>query len=124
MKTKYLVENSDWNCVIEIDHDLKVPYDGTEYSTEDLMKEMILFFMGGDDRINRNDGDITNTFLEQLGEVILRLTAQNHLSSIDSLIDDFQNMEGYCKMDGSMGIEIIAIDDFLFDTNFNIKKLS
>jgi hypothetical protein len=124
MKTKYLIENSDdWNCVIEIDHDFKTIYDNKEYPVEDLMKEMILFFTGGEDRIERNDGNIIETFLEQLAESIYHLCAENSLYSVESLIDDFENMEGYCKMDGSMGIKIISTDDFPFNIDFSITKL-
>jgi len=74
------------------------------------MKEMILFWNGGAERLQDNDGDITKTFLQQLAREITIIQISNNYN-IKGVISEFNNMEGWMAMDGSSGIKIMYVDN-------------
>lgn len=103
----------DWEMKVEINFDFP--------NIMNNLKEMILFWSGGEERLNLNDGDIVETFLQQLGQKIYFMI--NDCGSLYSLINDFDwnnqfnggGQEGYCPMDGSKGIKIIEAETWGVD---------
>lgn len=94
----------DWDMKIEIDFDFP--------NIMSDMKEMVLFWSGGEERLDFNDGDVVKTFLQQLVQKVYFMI--NDCGSLYTLVNHFDwdnkfyyGKEGYCNMDGSKGIKII-----------------
>lgn len=109
MKT-YKIAYDWWEATIKID----------EEKAKEAIKEMVEFWMGWESRLGLNDGDYTKTFLQQLSRNILIESMDYNLHGIISKYDD---REGWTKMDGSKGIEIISVNNWEFyENNFEIGE--
>lgn len=113
-----------WECWIEIDEDAVIEVRGGNSMTlKEAMKSMILFWSGGSDRLDANDGDITKTFLQQLAREIYYIIVQ-HKFNLLGVVEEFQNREGWWPMDGTHGIRITYIDDVYIDhADFKMEEL-
>jgi hypothetical protein len=96
-----------WECTVVVDHTPEV---------DNAINSMVEFWVGHEDRLSANEGDYTKTFLQQLGREINYIQAEQHVN-LTGVLKAFDNREGWCKMDGSAGIEIIAAEDFSFEHN-------
>lgn len=107
MKMSYGIEYGPtwWECTVEIDHNDE---------TLANIKSMVEFWMGWEDRLETNDGDYTKTFLQQLAREICMIEVEFNYNLV-GVTGEFNNREGWCKMDGSMGIKIVNVDDFEFE---------
>lgn len=106
MKKTYTVEYgpTGWECTIEID---ETP------NTLECIKIMVEFWTDWEHRLFINDDDYVKTFLQQLAREINYIQAEYNYNLI-GVKGEFENREGWSKMDGSYGIEIMEIDDFEF----------
>jgi hypothetical protein len=102
-----------WECQVQIDHDFLIDVAGEQWTIEKVMHEMIVFWSGGPGRIKENTGDITKTFLQQLAAEIQQIQVENNYT-LEGVIEEFTNHEGWWPMDGSAGIKILDVDDFEF----------
>ncbi|MHB8209121.1 DUF2528 family protein [Mucilaginibacter sp.] len=106
---------TSWKCQIAIDEDFKVPFINDETKlpedTKWAIKEMVEFWGWWQERLDRNEGDYTKTFLQQLAREINYIQVEYDYN-LRGVIEEFENREGWFKMDGSLGIEILSIDDF------------
>jgi hypothetical protein len=117
---------TSWSCSVEINEEfiiqtLSEPY--APYSTLRMMEEMVLFWMGGKSRLKANNDNITKTYLQQLGrEIFIILTGQD--LNVYGVISEFDNKEGWSKLDGSFGIKLLDVDDVdVAHDEFEIEEL-
>ena len=103
-KKTYQVEYGPtwWECTIAIDHSPEV---------DARIKEMVEHWTGYKGRLADNKGDYTKTFLQDLAREINYIQAEYNYN-LEGVIGEFDNRDGYYKMDGTMGITIVDIDDF------------
>ncbi|MCK5345019.1 MAG: DUF2528 family protein [Candidatus Heimdallarchaeota archaeon] len=100
-----------WEALVEIKDDEE---------TMSKMKEMILFWMNGKNRIKKEKGDITTAFLKMLGETMITESMEYNTFGIREF---FKEEEGWYDMDGSHGIEIFSVDTWNFDaSDFSIES--
>ncbi|RVU01108.1 DUF2528 family protein [Mucilaginibacter limnophilus] len=111
-----------WECQVAIDHSfiVKVPVPESDqpedWTMEKTMREMIMHWTGGAGWLKENDGDITKTFLQQLAAEIQQIQCENNYT-LEGVIEEFVNREGWWPMDGSCGVQILEVEDFEFLMN-------
>ena len=98
------------SITVKIDFDYKSKYGEEVVTMEDSIKGMVNFWTGSEQRIEENDGNILNAFLKSLCQKSISILADTNLSTY-GLVHEFDDLEGWCKMDGSSGIEIIDCDE-------------
>ena len=124
---KYTIKYPDiyWECEIEIDEDFITPtYKKSDppVTTKDRIKQMVEFWSDWEDRLEDNDGDYTKTFLQQLASRCLEIVISNNYN-LFGVIGEFEEAEGWFKMNGSYGITITSVDDFEFQySEFQIEE--
>lgn len=96
-----------WECTVEIDH---------TRATDKVIRTMVEYWTGWEERLDNNDGDYNKTFLQQLAREINYIQIQDNVM-LKGVLKEFENREGWLPMDGSYGIEITHIDDFTFEHN-------
>jgi hypothetical protein len=100
MKTTYFVcYNGAWDATVEVDD-----------SAEGVMREMLLFWSGGQALIDEHEGDITRAFLQLL--VLSMLPLSMHYLEPWRVL---QEGEGWYPLDGSYGIEVLSCGEWTFD---------
>ena len=128
MKRRYKISNiiNFWDCTVEIDPDFVIEHlsmSNGAFTTMDIMKEMIGFWMGGEGRLDDNDGDVTKTFLQQLGREIFIILSNSNWN-VNGVIAEFENREGWAAMNGSFGIKIIDTDVVEFShSDFEVEEV-
>lgn len=101
-----------WECTIRID----------EEKARQPIREMVEFWHGWESHLDDNDGDYTKTFIQQISRTILYMVAGRNLN-INGVRNEFNNLEGWCKMDGTHGIEILSVDEVEFHyDDFEIEE--
>jgi hypothetical protein len=117
---------TSWACSVEINEEFIIQTlsePDAPYSTKMLMKEMVLFWMGGKSRLKENDDDIAKTYLQQLGREILIILTEQDLN-VHGVISEFENREGWSKLDGSFGIKLLDVDNVdIAHDEFEIEEL-
>ena len=113
MKKRYKLDY-DWKAemVVEIDHSL---------ITEEDLHNINKFWSNADGRLMEEEGNILNVVLKMLFQHLLMLQIETGWAT-HGLIDRFDwdkghGQEGWTKMDGSTGIQLIDIDEFSFETS-------
>jgi len=98
-----------WGCSLKISDD---------ENTLNIMKESIMFFSGGQRRLDKYGGDIIKTFCFQIASVLFDFSKKG-LCLVSEIIDEWKNVEGYPKIDGSHGITLWLVEslDFEFDSD-------
>lgn len=95
----------DWQDLAEVEID-------ESEKTSALMKEMLLFWSSGEDRLAENNGNITKAWLKMLGAFLIRNRRRPN--------DD----EGWCDLDGSHGIKITYFTEWEIDEdNIEIESV-
>jgi Protein of unknown function (DUF2528) len=122
---KYRVEHDTTmaSILVEIDFDYTYNHpNGEVYSMDMMIKEMVDFWSGAEERVAENDGDYTNTYLIQLCELCIDFYDDLGLKK---LISEIQDEEGYYKVDGSHGIKLLKFTepDFSDQKDYTIKCL-
>lgn len=101
-----------WVALVEIDD---IP------ETYQYMEDQLLFWSGGEDRIDREDGDVESAYLRMLGEAII--TKSTRLT-VQGIIRHFAEAEGWVPLDGSFGIRLVTVDTWEFESDeFLIQEL-
>lgn len=108
---KYYIEHGPTNggVAVEIDIDFR-PFANVSIPENKILsyfKDMILFWSGGQERLDENNGDILKTFLIQLCNRCILFLAEDELNT-EGLISKFNGLEGWHPMDGSFGIRITS----------------
>lgn len=110
-----------WSCEIMINEEF-ITMPGTKHqsTTLDCIKTMVDFWYDSKQRLNENNGDYVKTFLKQLASRILFEAANGN--NLYGVVSSFDDREGWCKMDGSFGIEILQVDEFdIEQSDFSIE---
>ena len=101
-----------WSAVVEID---ETP------ETLEYMKEQLMFWTGGERRIDYEDGDVETAYLKALGEEMISETIRNNIHGI---VNYFSQAEGWAPLDASFGVRLVSVDSWEFETNeFVIQEL-
>lgn len=98
------------SITVEIDHDHISDFGKGPINMIETIKLMVEFFTDGDYRLSINEGSYLNTFLKQLCKECILLSLE-YGYNVEGIVGFFNDREGYCKMDGSRGIKIIAIQE-------------
>lgn len=128
MKKTYTVAYGPtwWEIQVSIDEEFISPWidPGTDKPMTGLevVKSLVEFWSGWEQRLASNKGDYIKTFLQQLASEVISLVAANNWT-LDGVLDEFSDKDGYCPMDGSCGIEILHTDEFSFeDDEFQVLE--
>lgn len=103
MKRKATISFDWWKAEVEVD---------TSEQTIKHMKEQILFWANGKQRIYDEDGDVLTAYLKMLGEELLTIAVAP--VSVESVILEFKDLEGWAPLDGSFGAKLLSIDQWEF----------
>lgn len=96
----------------------KLSYDWQDLATVEIdeekalchMREMILFWTCGEDRLDDNDGDVVKTWLKQLAGFIIDRGRKP------------DGDEGWVKLDGTYGIKVTKTSRWVFDEDSVLIK--
>jgi hypothetical protein len=94
---------SGWQATVRIQQDAE---------TLESMREMLLFWSDGEQRIEDAEGDITEAWLVMFGETALTATRGRKLETVKYM---FERTAGWAPLDGSCGIELLKADCFETD---------
>ncbi|MFP9470297.1 DUF2528 family protein [Pectobacterium brasiliense] len=95
------------DLIIAINHDIV---------TDELLNQINSFWLDGAERLEDEDGDVLAAVLKMLGRRCWTLMIQ-HGYDVNQLICHFNDgEEGWPKMNGSSGFQIIDCDELEFDT--------
>jgi len=107
--------------VVEIDHDVM---------TAQGLREINDFWVDSKHRLEMARGDLLRAVLTLLGQVVMRIQAHDPMTT-EGVIEEFNSakpgggIEGWPRMDGSMGIRIVDVDCFDFDAgDFMINEVA
>lgn len=128
MKRFTITQNQfDAAAEVEINFDFIQEYGGKKYTMDMIIKDLVEYWSGWKLRLILNDGNYTVTFLKDLmKEICLIYFSSNCTYNIKGIIGEFENKEGYCKMDGSMGIKIVnfTYPDILDDDYYEVESVT
>ena len=112
MATYTISNDYIWESKLEIKEDQK---------TRDLIETQLLFFMT-DEQIELAvaDNGLIETYLEQIAKSLITESMQWNKHGVIKAIGDY---EGFLPIDGTMGVELISIDQWAFD-DFDIERVS
>lgn len=122
---RYTIEHVPTSCglTVEINFDFVSEVKKEKYSMMQMIKTMVDFFSDGDNRLKSNKNYL-EAFLKQLTEISIFISIENNCN-INGVIRQFEKQEGYCRMDGSMGIKLIELCRLELDDqdDYEITKL-
>jgi hypothetical protein len=125
----YKIENyaNNWTCTVELNEDfviMELSAPDNPVNTLKIIEQVIRFWTGAQKRIEQNEGNISKTFLQQLGREIFLLKLRDNFTT-KNLIDKFLELEGWIPMDGSYGIKITDVDEIeIYHTDFEIERVN
>jgi hypothetical protein len=82
----------------------------TNVFTSDLAKENLQFFTWDYDE----DGDPVTEILKKYAMEAIRV-ATNNSFNIKGVVSDFNNKEGFVKLDGTVGLTLVSVRGYEFD---------
>ena len=110
----------DFDVVLEINDELL---------TQNDLHEINNFWGDSENRLFFANGDVLKVVLGLLYNTLLQLQVQEGNYNAQGVIglfdwDHQKGQEGWPKMDGSMGIRILEIDEVIFDETPNITEVA
>ena len=109
MRTKTVSYDGQWEATVEID-DHAVP----------KMHEQLMYWYGGEQRIANADGDIETAYLLMLGQELIRESMDY---TIEGVLEQFADKEGWYPLDGSAGVRLVSLDNWEFyEDEFELKS--
>ncbi len=121
MKTTYTVQHepTGGEITVEIDEEFVT---GSK-TCAGLMKSMVDFWTGSEKRLDENDGDYTRTFLKQLCERAMILSANSNLNAY-GVIKELKEEEGWLALDGTFGINLITVSrpELDYQSDYKIEE--
>lgn len=103
MMKKVKLQYEWWEAVLEINYN---------ENTLQWMKDQVLFWIGGQDAIDEQDGDVEKAYLKMLGVKLLELSSEYNLYGVEK---EFEDMEGWAQLDSTFGVIIRGIDSWKVD---------
>ena len=92
-----------WDAVVEITE---------SEETTNIMREQLLFWMGGQRMIDDADGDVEEAYLKMLAVELINSSMDYTLSGV---LKDFEEKEGWATLDGTFGVKLISVNEWKFD---------
>jgi len=115
-KIKYKVELDNIYCSINVEIN-------DDENTKQMMDMCNKFWSGHQQRLDDENGDITATFLKLLCGTALTVQKAGDYN-LYGVVQEFNDMEGWCRLDGSEGIKLTSIDGLTYtDEPMTINKL-
>ena len=75
--------------------------------------------MGGQERIDDEDGDIEKAYLKMLGQQMIHMSMNLNVLGIK---EQFEEMEGWYSLDGKFGVTLLRVDNWEFSaSDFDIE---
>ena len=99
------IEFDWWEAVVEIDG---------KPETIEIMKEQLLFWVGGQRRIDKANGDVEFAYLEMLGEFLI---TESMGWSLEGILCQAEAREGWHSLCGKYGIKLISVDSWEFEAD-------
>ncbi|SDM39933.1 Protein of unknown function [Pedobacter antarcticus] len=107
---KVIYPTEFWECQVEINEDFIVSGPAWEGNCKSAMEGMIAFWMGGNERLAENEGNVSKTFAQQLAREAYMILVERDLT-LYGVIEEIGSREGWGKPDGSLGYKLIYVDD-------------
>lgn len=122
---KYIVEHAPTfaSIKVEIDFDFVRKMDNNEsWDMNRMIREMVDFWHGGEERVAENNGDYVYTYLIQLCQLCIELYDS---FGLEKLIQEVNDSEGYFRVDGSEGIKLTEFCEPQFESqeDFEITEM-
>lgn len=111
---------------VEIDFDkVNLTYGEVETPILETIEVMVQFWTSSDQLIEEYDGDYVLAFLQNLCQKSLALQFE-YYKNTEGVIRLFDNQEGYCAMDGSMGIKLLEVSEMELSDfeDYTIKEIT
>lgn len=106
---------------VEIDFDFVFDFGGKQTPMIEAMTMINDFFTNSEERLDDADGNIVIAFLRMLCHKCLIMSIE-HYKNCEGIIRLFNDgEEGYSKIDGSQGINLLELERPSFDYNFDYK---
>ncbi len=125
-KVKYRVEYRPTFMDIDvlIDWDYELHNKSAYKDVEDMVKQMVEFWAGWREKLKENKGNYTENFLKNFCEQCLLYSAYDNYNVV-GIIDEFNDKEGWCPMDGSWGITLLDISppDFGSQDDYTVEEI-
>lgn len=103
MSTKqYQIVFDWWDALLEISDDQE---------TEEAIKKQLLSFSDGEKLLNSENGDVIQAYLKQMSTQLITASIDCTLSGVVKL---FQDKDGFVPLDGSKGLKLLSIDNWVF----------
>lgn len=125
---KYSVQiwPQDWSLEVSVDENLIISKGYTEnsegFTTKMAMKEMILFWEGGKDRLEENNNNVVKTFLQQLAREIYIITIGRSYS-VEHVLNEMKSLEGWMDITPENGITISEIEaNYIEHNDFEVEE--
>jgi hypothetical protein len=107
---RYTINYDWWEAVVDVD-------DTPE--TLEYMKEQILFWMVGEERLKKFNNHIIDAYIEMLSSQLIVLSMDYNEYGINQ---KFLNMEGWYPIDGTYGVKLISCFNWFFEEdNFDVS---
>jgi hypothetical protein len=87
----------------------------TEKFTPEMAQATLNFFTWDNDYDEEEDP--IDEVLKKYAMEVIRIATLNKCN-VNGVKSEFNTMEGYCKVDGSMGIELMTVTGYEFDDNY------
>jgi hypothetical protein len=114
MKKRYTLTYDYTDVVVEIDHAV---------CTDALLHEINDFWSDRKFRLSQANGDITRAVLLMLAQTVLRLNVSDWRDTVSLMKDTETCPEGWPLLDGSAGITLVKVEDFVFDADeFTVEE--
>ena len=111
---------------VEIDFDkVNEVMEKKEVPILETIKEMVLFWTSGEELIEDYEGDYVKAFLKNLCQKALGIQYEFYVNT-SGVISHFESQEGYCSMDGSMGIKLLEVSEMelSYFEDYTIKEIT
>lgn len=107
----YEVEHTQANgaITVEIDFDYQFSFGDKPQTVTGIIKEMVEFWSGSENRLKENNNDYLKTFLKYLCQTALSIQMEKNYN-LSGVLDVFENLEGWCEMNGDCGIKITYLE--------------
>lgn len=103
MSTKqYQIVFDWWDALLEI---------SDNQETKEAIKKQLLFFSDGQKLLDAENGDVIQAYLKQMSTQFITASIDCTQSGVMKL---FQDKDGFVPIDGSKGVKLLSIDNWVF----------
>jgi hypothetical protein len=120
----YPAEHPLWYYQVEIEPNKVINIAGRDTTCLELIRTIVEYWPGYQERLREEAGDYTACYLKQMAKELFSLTGMAHGSiNLADAIGWFRKMRGYVPVDGSHGIQLVAVSEIdLSGQQFVIQK--